>query len=206
MTKYILTESELVEIVKKIISEQKLNNLDEYELVHLLKMGDQRAQTEFFNRYYNRLRGYVRSKSQKFDEDDVDAIVSKSLEKALRFINAYRGDTNLDAWVITITRNSMLDAAKSKESEKVKSTRYVDPTIISQSNKHQDATSINDVKKIFEKFLKTLNDREKEIMILRSQGAPLKEIADSVGTTEGNVKWYVSNLMKRFKSFMEKNS
>jgi DNA-binding CsgD family transcriptional regulator len=51
-----------------------------------------------------------------------------------------------------------------------------------------------------------LNDREKEIMILRSQGAPLKEIADSVGTTEGNVKWYVSNLMKRFKSFMEKNS
>ena len=206
MAKYTLTESDLVKIVKKIISEQKLNNLDDYELVHLLKMGNQRAQTEFFNRYYNRLRGYVRSKSQKFDDDDIDAIVSKSLEKALRFIDDYRGDTNLDAWVITITRNSMLDAVKSKESEKIKSTKYIDPTVISQSNRQQDTIQINDVKQIFEKFLRTLNERERDIMILRSQGTPNKEIADNVGTTEGNVKWYVSNLMKRFKTFMEKNS
>jgi RNA polymerase sigma factor (sigma-70 family) len=100
----------------------------------------------------------------------------------------------------------MLDAVRAKESKKIKSTKYVDPTIISQSNRQQDTIPVNDVKKIFEKFLETLNKREKEIMILRSQGAANKEIANTVGTTEGNVKWYVSNLMKRFKSFMEKNS
>jgi RNA polymerase sigma-70 factor (ECF subfamily) len=206
MAKYILTEIELVKLVQKIINEETLNDLDEYELVQLLKIEDQRAQTKFFNRYYNKLKGYIRSKSQKFDEDDIDTIVSKSLIKALKSIDSYRGDTNLDAWVITITRNSMLDAIKSKQSEKIKSTKYVDPTVISQSNRQQDTMPVNDVKKTFEKFLQTLNKRERDIMILRSQGAPLKEIADSVGTTEGNVKWYVSNLMKRFKSFMEKNS
>ena len=206
MVKYILTEIELVKLVQKIINEQTLNDLDDYELVQLLKIEDQRAQTKFFNRYYNKLKGYIRSKSQKFDEDDIDTIVSKSLIKALKSIDSYRGDTNLDAWVITITRNSMLDAIKSKQSEKIKSTKYVDPTVISQSNRQQDTMPVNDVKKTFEKFLQTLNKRERDIMILRSQGAPLKEIADSVGTTEGNVKWYVSNLMKRFKSFMEKNS
>lgn len=206
MTKYTLTESELVKLVKKIINEQTLNDLDEYELVELLKMEDQRAQTKFFNRYYNRLKGYIRSKSQKFDEDDIDTIVSQSLIKALNSIDDYRGDTNLDAWIITITRNTMLDAVRAKESKKIKSTKYVDPTIISQSNRQQDTIPVNDVKKIFEKFLETLNKREKEIMILRSQGAANKEIANTVGTTEGNVKWYVSNLMKRFKSFMEKNS
>jgi RNA polymerase sigma-70 factor (ECF subfamily) len=169
-------------------------------------MQDQRAQTKFFNRYYNRLKGYIRSKSQKFDEDDIDTIVSQSLIKALNSIDDYRGDTNLDAWIITITRNTMLDAVRAKESKKIKSTKYVDPTIISQSNRQQDTIPVNDVKKIFEKFLETLNKREKEIMILRSQGAANKEIANTVGTTEGNVKWYVSNLMKRFKSFMEKNS
>jgi RNA polymerase sigma-70 factor (ECF subfamily) len=206
MAKYILTEIELVKLVQKIINEETLNDLDEYELVQLLKIEDQRAQTKFFNRYYNKLKGYIRSKSQKFDEDDIDTIVSKSLIKALKSIDSYRGDTNLDAWVITITRNSMLDAIKSKQSEKIKSTKYVDPTVISQSNRQQDTMPVNDVKKTFEKFLQTLNKRERDIMILRSQGAPLKEIADSVGTTEGNVKWYVSNLMKRFKTFMEKNS
>jgi RNA polymerase sigma-70 factor (ECF subfamily) len=206
MAKYILTEIELVKLVQKIINEETLNDLDEYELVQLLKIEDQRAQTKFFNRYYNKLKGYIRSKSQKFDEDDIDTIVSKSLIKSLKSIDSYRGDTNLDAWVITITRNSMLDAIKSKQSEKIKSTKYVDPTVISQSNRQQDTMPVNDVKKTFEKFLQTLNKRERDIMILRSQGAPLKEIADSVGTTEGNVKWYVSNLMKRFKTFMEKNS
>jgi RNA polymerase sigma-70 factor (ECF subfamily) len=206
MTKYTLTESELVKLVQKIINEQTLNDLDEYELVELLKMEDQRAQTKFFNRYYNRLKGYIRSKSQKFDEDDIDTIVSQSLIKALNSIDDYRGDTNLDAWIITITRNTMLDAVRAKESKKIKSTKYVDPTIISQSNRQQDTIPVNDVKKIFENFLETLNKREKEIMILRSQGASIKEMANSVGTTEGNVKWYVSNLMKRFKSFMEKNS
>jgi RNA polymerase sigma-70 factor (ECF subfamily) len=206
MTKYTLTESELVKLVQKIINEQTLNDLDEYELVELLKMEDQRAQTKFFNRYYNRLKGYIRSKSQKFDEDDIDTIVSQSLIKALNSIDDYRGDTNLDAWIITITRNTMLDAVRAKESKKIKSTKYFDPTIISQSNRQQDTIPVNDVKKIFENFLETLNKREKEIMILRSQGASIKEMANSVGTTEGNVKWYVSNLMKRFKSFMEKNS
>jgi len=206
MTKYTLTESELVKLVQKIINEQTLNDLDEYELVELLKMEDQRAQTKFFNRYYNRLKGYIRSKSQKFDEDDIDTIVSQSLIKALNSIDDYRGDTNLDAWIITITRNTMLDAVRAKESKKIKSTKYFDPTIISQSNRQQDTIPVNDVRKIFEKFLETLNKREKEIMILRSQGAANKEIANTVGTTEGNVKWYVSNLMKRFKSFMEKNS
>lgn len=206
MTKYTLTESELVKLVQKIINEQTLNDLDEYELVELLKMEDQRAQTKFFNRYYNRLKGYIRSKSQKFDEDDIDTIVSQSLIKALNSIDDYRGDTNLDAWIITITRNTMLDAVRAKESKKIKSTKYFDLTIISQSNRQQDTIPVNDVKKIFENFLETLNKREKEIMILRSQGASIKEMANSVGTTEGNVKWYVSNLMKRFKSFMEKNS
>lgn len=206
MAKYTLTEIELVKLVQKIINEQTLSDLDDYELVELLKMEDQRAQTKFFNRYYNKLKGYIRSKTQKFNEDDIDMIVSQSLIKALNSIDDYRGDTNLDAWIITITRNAMLDAVRAKESGKIKSTKYFDPTIISQSNRQQDTIPVNDVKKIFENFLETLNKREKEIMILRSQGASIKEMANNVGTTEGNVKWYVSNLMKRFKIFMEKNS
>ena len=123
MTKYTLTESELVKLVQKIINEQTLNDLDEYELVELLKMEDQRAQTKFFNRYYNRLKGYIRSKSQKFDEDDIDTIVSQSLIKALNSIDDYRGDTNLDAWI----------AFRARRAEVQRSSAEV-PTRISESN------------------------------------------------------------------------
>ena len=204
--KITLTESELVRLVQKIISESTMTDLDEYELVHLLKQGDQRAQTEFFNRYYRRMKGYVRSKSQKFDSDDIEAIVSRGLQRALTYIDSFKGDGSFESWVVKVVRNAMLDVAKQKESDKFKSTRYVDPTVISQVNRHQEAPAVNDVKKIFEKFLETLNDKERKIMILRSQGASNLDIANNADSTEGTIKWYVSNLMKRFKKFMEENS
>ena len=202
--KITLTESELVRLVQKIISESTLTDLDEYELVQLLKQGDQRAQTEFFNRYYRRMKGYVRSKSQKFDSDDIEAIVSRGLQRALTHINSFKGDGSFESWVVKIVRNAMLDVAKQKEGNKFKSTRYVDPTVISQVNRYQEGPAINDVKKIFEKFLDTLNEKERKIMILRSRGMSNMEIAQNADSTEGTVKWYVSNLMKRFKGFMEK--
>lgn len=198
-----LTESELIELVQKIIIEQTMTDLDDYELVLLLKQGDQRAQTEFFNRYYNRMKGYVRSKSQKFDSDDIDVIVLRGLQRAITYIDSFKGESNLESWVVRIVRNAMLDVAKQKESNKFKSTKYVDPTVISQVDRYQEGPTTNDVKKIFEKFLDTLNEKERKIMILRSQGASNQEIADNADSTEGTVKWYVSNLMKRFKKYME---
>lgn len=198
-----LTESELIELVQKIIIEQTMTDLDDYELVLLLKQGDQRAQTEFFNRYYKRMKGYVRSKSQKFDSDDIDAIVLRGLQRAITYIDSFKGESNLESWVVRIVRNAMLDVAKQKESNKFKSTKYVDPTVISQVDRYQEGPTTNDVKKIFEKFLDTLNEKERKIMILRSQGASNQEIADNADSTEGTVKWYVSNLMKRFKKYME---
>ena len=198
-----LTESELIKLVQKIIIEQTMTDLDDYELVLLLKQGDQRAQTEFFNRYYKRMKGYVRSKSQKFDSDDIDAIVLRGLQRAITYIDSFKGESNLESWVVRIVRNAMLDVAKQKESNKFKSTKYVDPTVISQANRYQEGPTTNDVKKIFEKFLDTLNEKERKIMILRSQGASNQEIADNADSTEGTVKWYVSNLMKRFKKYME---
>lgn len=198
-----LTESELIKLVQKIIIEQTMTDLDDYELVLLLKQGDQRAQTEFFNRYYKRMKGYVRSKSQKFDSDDIDAIVLRGLQRAITYIDSFKGESNLESWVVRIVRNAMLDVAKQKESNKFKSTKYVDPTVISQVDRYQEGPTTNDVKKIFEKFLDTLNEKERKIMILRSQGASNQEIADNADSTEGTVKWYVSNLMKRFKKYME---
>lgn len=198
-----LTESELIELVQKIIIEQTMTDLDDYELVLLLKQGDQRAQTEFFNRYYKRMKGYVRSKSQKFDNDDIDAILLRGLQRAITYIDSFKGESNLESWVVRIVRNAMLDVAKQKESNKFKSTKYVDPTVISQVDRYQEGPTTNDVKKIFEKFLDTLNEKERKIMILRSQGASNQEIADNADSTEGTVKWYVSNLMKRFKKYME---
>lgn len=201
-----LTESELVKLVQRIISEESMKDYDEIELVQLMKQGDQRAQTEFYNRFYKKMFGYVRSKSQKFDDFDIDAIVTRGLGRAITGIKQYRGDSNLEAWVRTIIRNTMIDLVKSRQTEKAKSFKYVDPTLISQSNRYQEINPVNDVKKILGEFLKTLNEKEKQIMILRSQGVSNREIADNVDSTEGTVKWYVSGLMKRFREFMEKNS
>jgi RNA polymerase sigma-70 factor (ECF subfamily) len=201
-----LNETELIKIINRIISEQTLMSQDELELVELLKMGDRRAQTEFFNQFYKRIKSFIKSKTQKFDDDDIDLIASKSLEKAIKHIDKFQGKGSLSSWIIKIAYNTMLDKVRELEQDKFKSTRHIDPTQISQSDRYYDSPIYNDVKKTFEDFLKTLKEKEKDIMVLRAQGTPNKEIAEIVGTSEGTIKWYISTLAKRFKDYMEKNS
>lgn len=201
-----LNETELINIINRIISEQTSINQDELELVELLKIGDRRAQTEFFNQFYKRMKSFVKSKTQKFDDDDVDLIVSKSMEKAIKNIDKFEGKGSLSSWVMKIVYNTMLDKVRELNQDKYKSTRHIDPSQISQSDKYYDSPSYNDVKKTFEDFLKTLTKKEKDIMVLRAQGTPNKEIAEIIGISEGTIKWYISTLGQRFKEFMKKNS
>ena len=205
MNKITLTESELVKLVKKIISEQSSSDLDELELVQLMKNGDQRAQTEFFKRFYKQMFGFVRSKSQKFDDSDIDAIVTRALGRAITGINQFRGESNLESWVRTIVRNTMIDLVKRNSTNKAKAFKYVDPDDFLHSNRYQETNPINDVQKIFNLFLKTLKEKERNIMVLRAQGDSVKEISDKLDINDGTIKWYISGLMKRFKEFMEKN-
>lgn len=205
MRKITLTESELIKLVQKIVLEQSSTDLDEFELVQLMQNGDQRAQTEFFKRFYKQMFGFVRSKSQKFDNSDVDAIVTKALGRAIVNIDQYRGESNLESWVRTIVRNSMLDLVKRNSTNKAKSFKSVDPDDFLQSNRYQEINPINDVQKVFNLFLKTLKEKERNIMVLRANGDSNKEISDKLGINEGTIKWYISGLMKRFKEFMEKN-
>ena len=202
--KITLTESELIKLVQKIVLEQSSTDLDEFELVQLMQNGDQRAQTEFFKRFYKKMFGFVRSKSQKFDDSDIDAIITRALGRAIVNIDQYRGEGNLESWVRTIVRNSMLDLVKTRQTNKAKSFTSVDPTDFSKSDRSQEINPINDVEKVLNHFLKTLNEKERNIMVLRAQGASNKEIADSLDINEGTIKWYISGLMKRFKEFLEK--
>jgi RNA polymerase sigma-70 factor (ECF subfamily) len=204
MRKITLTESELIKLVQKIVLEQSSTDLDEFELVQLMQNGDQRAQTEFFKRFYKKMFGFVRSKSQKFDDSDIDAIITRALGRAIVNIDQYRGEGNLESWVRTIVRNSMLDLVKTRQTNKAKSFTSVDPTDFSKSDRSQEINPINDVEKVLNHFLKTLNEKERNIMVLRAQGASNKEIADSLDINEGTIKWYISGLMKRFKEFLEK--
>jgi RNA polymerase sigma factor (sigma-70 family) len=204
MRKITLTESELIKLVQKIVLEQSSTDLDEFELVQLMQNGDQRAQTEFFKRFYKKMFGFVRSKSQKFDDSDIDAIITRALGRAIVNIDQYRGEGNLESWVRTIVRNSMLDLVKTRQTNKAKSFTSVDPTDFSKSDRSQEINPINDVEKVLNRFLKTLKEKERNIMVLRAQGASNKEIADSLDINEGTIKWYVSGLMKRFKEFLEK--
>jgi len=203
--KITLTESELVKLVQKIISEQSSSDLDELELVQLMKNGDQRAQTEFFKRFYKQMFGFVRSKSQKFDDSDIDAIVTRALGRAITGINQFRGESNLESWVRTIVRNTMIDLVKRNSTNKAKAFKYVDPDDFLHSNRYQETNPINDVQKIFNLFLKTLKEKERNIMVLRAQGDSVKEISDKLDINDGTIKWYISGLKKLIKEFMEKN-
>ena len=49
------------------------------------------------------------------DREQAIDLVQDTCEKALRFRHLFREGTGLRAWLLTITRNSFLDAAKKKD-------------------------------------------------------------------------------------------
>ncbi len=82
--------------------------LDDKRLVKRLLAGDERAFSEFFDEYFERLYRFALTRLSG-DRDATREVVQGALTKGMRNISSYRGESALYTWLCVICRNEIAD-------------------------------------------------------------------------------------------------
>ncbi len=80
----------------------------EAQLIRRMLAGDERAFEAFFNTYFPRVYRFALPRVNG-DVDAAREIVQATLEKAIRKLNSFRGESGLFTWICRICRNEVVD-------------------------------------------------------------------------------------------------
>ena len=169
------------------------------ELVGRWKAGDQRAATALVERHADSVARFVASLGGRVDVEDV---VQDTFVRAFGSIDGFRGDSALRTWLFTIARRLVLDVrrAERRRGEQVEvrdqdARTEFDPL---------DAVVADETERRMHDAMARLTPTQREVFGLRvGEGMSYREIADSVGTTEGAARVHYHNAMRAIKEFLD---
>jgi RNA polymerase sigma-70 factor (ECF subfamily) len=78
------------------------------QLVERLRAGDESGFTAFFNEYFDRLYRFAMSRTRG-NADMTEEAVQRTMIRALRGMEGFRGDASLFTWLAQICRNELAD-------------------------------------------------------------------------------------------------
>ncbi|MVZ62966.1 RNA polymerase sigma factor [Sphingobacterium humi] len=173
-------------------------HFDDSHLIDLLQVRDQRAYTEIYNRFWPVLFRHARRMLQDDDEatDVVQDIFAKLWEKA----DAIKLSGNLAGYLYSATRNRVIDRIDRHRLEK----RYLDS--LANFLQHSQAVTEDQVlaaelaRRIEEEVAKLPKKMQRIFLMRQEAEQSYKEIAHTIGTSEGNVKKQLYNAMKLLRS------
>ena len=85
--------------------------LDEQDLIHRMRRGEQRAFDEFFKTYAARLGAFAARRSS-LDAAGLEDVVQMTMINAMRGLASFRGGSSLFTWLCQICRNQLADARR----------------------------------------------------------------------------------------------
>lgn len=125
-----------------------------------------------------------------------EELTQETFLKVFRFLHQFRKEASLKTWLFTIARNTYLDYLKKTKQGTIslesKGIQLMDP---------YDAIAAMDEKMVIRRILLKLSEKERTLIILRDQYAfTYREIAEIMGSTEGQVKVGLHRARKKFKT------
>lgn len=91
----------------------KLLHRDDVRLVKELRRGEEQAFRRFFDEFYDRLYRFALPRVS-CDPCDAEDMVQQTMTKALRAMKTYRGEAQLQTWLFSICRNTIIDFRRKK--------------------------------------------------------------------------------------------
>jgi RNA polymerase sigma-70 factor, ECF subfamily len=85
--------------------------LDEQDLIHRMRRGDQRAFDQFFEAFAGRLVAFAARRSA-LDAAALEDVVQMTMINAMRGLAGFRGGSSLFTWLCQICRNHLADARR----------------------------------------------------------------------------------------------
>jgi RNA polymerase sigma-70 factor, ECF subfamily len=168
------------------------------DLIARWKAGDQRAATLLVERHAAALARFASSVGAK---GEVDEVVQDTFVRAFASIDSFRGESSLRTWLFTIARRLLLDRRRSdrRRGEQVE----VQDSDVSTEYDALDSVVADETQQRLKTAMEKLTPTQREVFTLRvGEGMSYKEIADSVGTTEGAARVHYHNAMRAIKEFL----
>jgi RNA polymerase sigma-70 factor (ECF subfamily) len=169
------------------------------DLVERWKAGEQRAATLLVERHADAVARFVASIGER---SEVDEIVQDTFVRAFGSLDGFRGESALRTWLFTIARRLVLDRRRSirRRGEQVE----VREGDVATEYDALDGVVADETHERLREAMAGLTPTQCEVFVLRvSEGLSYKEIADTVGTTEGAARVHYHNAMRAIKEFLD---
>ncbi|HEV7991681.1 MAG TPA: RNA polymerase sigma factor [Gemmatimonadaceae bacterium] len=169
------------------------------DLIARWKAGDQRAATLLVERHAAALARFASSVGAR---GEVDEVVQDTFVRAFASIDSFRGESSLRTWLFTIARRLLLDRRRSdrRRGEQIE----VHENDVTTDYDALDTVVAEETQQRLRSAMQKLSPTQREVFSLRvGEGMSYKEIADSVGTTEGAARVHYHNAMRAIKEFLD---
>lgn len=197
---YIISESQL----ENIVSDVDKTGTD-VEFIERLKLGDERARTKLFDKYYPMFRRKILDKTHKLNEDEINEIISDALNRAMNKINLYTYKGSFNGWLYKLLSNSITDFVLRYKKNKGRMTTIPSDMDITDNDSEESETGQHYMK-LLTLFKPNIPPKQVKFIELYLSGMKHSEIAELMGTSEGTSKWHVSTGLAKFKRWLLDNN
>jgi RNA polymerase sigma-70 factor (ECF subfamily) len=169
------------------------------DLIERWKAGEQRAATLLVERHAQAMARFLASIGAR---SDVEELVQDTFVRAFASLDGFRGESSLRTWLFTIARRLLLDRRRSAR-------RHGEQQEVQEGDATTgydalDGVVADETQARLRRAMERLTTTQREVFVLRvSEGMSYKEIAGTVGTTEGAARVHYHNAMRAIKEFLD---
>lgn len=172
---------------------------DDLELIARWKAGDQRAATALVERHAAGLARFAVSCGAR---EEIDELVQDTFVRAFNSIDGFRGESSFRTWLFIIERRLLMDRVRAERRRRL-SSELNDDSAATEFDALDDLIADESAARL-RKALESLTPTQREVFVLRvNEGLSYRDIAGTVGTTEGAARVHYHNAMRAIKELLD---
>jgi RNA polymerase sigma-70 factor (ECF subfamily) len=171
----------------------------DWELITRWQAGDERAATELVARHAPALARFAAASGAGADAEE---LVQDTFVRAFGSLDSFRGESSLRTWLFTIERRLLLD--RRRAARRRGTGVELAENHLTTSDDPLEAVVAGESRDRLRVAVSRLSPTQREVFMLRvGEGLSYKEIASTVGTTEGAARVHYHNAMRTIKEFLD---
>ncbi|MEO0872985.1 MAG: RNA polymerase sigma factor [Bacteroidota bacterium] len=139
------------------------------------------------------------------DKNDAEDLYQDTVYKAIRYRHLYKPKTNLQAWLMTIMRNTFINEWRRRKRKQQITEMQIPGVTFSQST---PVSNGGERKMVMQEIMKTLSEIDKGLskpFLMAFKGYKYEEIAEEMGLPLGTVKSRIHQARKLLKAKIKRD-
>lgn len=160
--------------------------------------GDERAATQLVGRHASGLARYVSSLGER---DAAEEVVQDTFVRAFSSLDSFRGESSLRTWLFTIARRLVVDRRRARRRRR--EVGELDDVDAATEFTALDDMIAGEAEVKVREAVRRLSPTQREVFLLRvNEGMSYRDIAETVGTTEGAARVHYHNALRTVKEHL----